>query len=206
MTSSPSRLSSDHGVLVVDASVMINLLGTGRCADVLRIVSRKVLIDELAWQEVTSDPFSKDSGQKAMQSLVESALVEQVRLSDSAFERFLSLTGATPPDDLGDGEAATIAQALDLRAVPIIDERKATRIALSIEPSRPVLHTIDILGCSEVADALTERELGDLIYCALVYARMRVAAPCREWVSALIGPERVKDCPSLGFVKGSGGR
>jgi predicted nucleic acid-binding protein len=206
MTSSPSGLSSGHEVLVVDASVMINLLGTGKPADLLRILSRKILMDEFALKEVTSDPFSKTSGQKAMQTLLESALIDQVRLSNSAFGIFLNLTAATPPDDLGDGEAATIAQALDVGAIPVIDERKATRIVLSMEPKRPVLNTIDIFGCSEVANALPERELGDLIYYALLHARMRVPVTCRDWVSAMIGPERVRDCPSLGFVKGYGGR
>ena len=48
MISNPSRLSDDQEVLVIDASVAINLLGTGRPAEVFRMLNRKVLIDERA--------------------------------------------------------------------------------------------------------------------------------------------------------------
>ena len=206
MISNPSRLNSDHDVLVIDASVAINVLGTGRPAALLRMLNRKVLIDELALEEVTSDPFSKLPGREAMEALIRPGLISSVRLSALAFEVFLELTGATPPDDLGDGEAATIAQSFDIGAVPVIDERKATRISLSLRPKHPILHTIDILACSAVTTALTRQELGDLIHAALSHARMRVPMPCRDWVCAVIGPERARSCPSLGSVKGFGPR
>jgi hypothetical protein len=117
---------------------------------------------------------------------------------------FLELAGANPPDDLGDGEAAMIAQSFDIGAVPVIDERKATRISLSLRPKHPILHTIDILACSEVTAALSRQELGDIVYAALFHARMRVPIPCRDWVGALVGPERARGCPSLGPVKAFG--
>lgn len=206
MISNPSRLTNDHGVLVIDASVAINLLGTGRPADVLRMLNRKVLIDELALEEVTSDPFSKAPGREAMGALIRSDLISSVPLSAPAFDMFLELTGAAPPDDLGDGEAATIAQSFDIGAVPVIDERKATRVSLSLRPGHPILHTIDILACSGVTTVLSQQELGDLVHAALFHARMRVPMPCRDWVSDVIGPERTRTCPSLGPVKGFGFR
>src|ERR1035438_9110961 len=75
MISNPSRLNSDHHVLVIDASVAINLLGTGRPADLLRMLNRRVLIDELALKEVTSDPFSKLPGREAIEALIRSGLI-----------------------------------------------------------------------------------------------------------------------------------
>ncbi len=202
MISNPSRLSSAHHVLVIDASVAINILGTGRPADILRMLDRRVLIDELAVEEVTSDPFTKLSGREAVEALARAGLISSVRLSTLAYEVFLNLTGAPPPDDLGDGEAATIAHSFDIGAVPVIDERKATRISLSLRPEHPILHSIDVLACSAVENALSRRELGDLIFAALSNARMRVPVPCRDWVFALIGPERASLCPSLGSVRG----
>jgi predicted nucleic acid-binding protein len=204
MISNPSRLNSDHSVLVIDASVAINLLGTGRPADILRLLSRKVLIDELALEEVTTDPFSQLPGREAIDALILSGLISSVQLSALAFDMFVELTGASPPDDLGDGEAATIAQSFDIGAVPVIDERKATRISLSLRPKHPILHTIDILACSAITSALSPQDQGDLIYAALFHARMRVPVPCRDWVCSLIGPERAKSCPSLGSIKGFG--
>jgi Predicted nucleic acid-binding protein, contains PIN domain len=206
MISSPSRLNSDHRVLVIDASVAINLLGTGNPADLLRMLQRKVLIDEVALNEVTSDPYTKCSGRDAMETLARTGLIFPARLSDLAFETFLELTGATPPDDLGDGEAATLSQAFDIGAVPVIDERKATRIAVLRRPKHPILHTIDLLGCSTIAAALSKRELGDVIYAALTHARMRVPIECRDWVCNMIGLERAKSCPSLGSLKSFGQR
>jgi predicted nucleic acid-binding protein len=206
MISNPSRLNSDHNVLVIDASVAINLLGTGRPADLLRMLNRRVLIDEFAREEVSIDPFSKLPGRQAIEALIQSGLISSVRLSALAYEMFLELTGATPPDDLGDGEAATIAQSFDISAVPVIDERKATRISLSLRPGHPILHTIDLLACSEVTAALSRQEHGDLIHAALFHARMRVPISCRDWVCAVVGPERARSCPSLGPIKGSGAR
>jgi len=179
-------------VLVINASVAINLLGSGRPADLLRMVNRRVLIDEMALKELISDPFHKLSGREAIGALVDSGLIFPVRLSAAAFEVFLDLTGATSPDDLGDGEAATIAQSFDLGAVPVIDERKATRISLQLRPEHPILHTIDILACSEVTEALSLHELADLLFAALFHARMRVPIACQDWVCAVIGPERAR--------------
>jgi hypothetical protein len=200
MILSPSRLSSKHKVLVIDASVAINLLGTGRAADILRILGRQVLVDEMALKEVARDPFSKLPGREAMGALQSACVISTVRLSASAFDMFLELVGATPPDDLGDGEAATIAQSFDIGGVPVIDERKATRISVSLRPEHPILHTIDILACSEITTALSIRELGDLVYAALSHARMRVPIACRDWVCDVIGTERARNGPSLGAV------
>jgi predicted nucleic acid-binding protein len=204
MISNPSRLSDDQEVLVIDASVAINLLGTGRPAEVFRMLNRKVLIDERALEEVTIDPFTKLPGRGSMETLVGLGVISPIRLSAPAFEVFLDLTGASPPDDLGDGEAATIAQAFDLGAVPVIDERKATRIFLSLRPKHPILHTIDILTYSALADAFSRQELDVLIYAALRHARMRVPISCRDWVCDAVGTERAKNCPRLGSVKGFG--
>lgn len=201
MKSNPSRLTSAHEVLVIDASVAINLLGTGRAADLLRLVHQRVLMDEFAIAEVTSDPFSKRPGSESMQLLISSGLLSSVQLSDQAFAEFLELTGATPPDDLGDGEAATIAQSFDLGAVPVIDERKATRIALSRRPNHPLLNTIDILACPTLVKAFSRHELGEIFYSALFHARMRVPLEYRQWMHTLIGPERSKRCPNLGPFK-----
>ena len=204
MISNPSRLSNDQDVLVIDTSVAINLLGTGKPAEIFRLLNRKVLIDERALEEVTIDPFNKLHGRESMEALMNLGVISPIQLSAPAFEMFLDLTGANPPDDLGDGEAATIAQAFDIGAVPVIDERKATRISLSLRPKHPVLHTIDILACSAVADGFSRQEIGDLIYAARRHVRMRVPVSCRDWVCDAIGTERVKDCPSLGSVKGFG--
>jgi len=71
-----------------------------------------------------------------------SGLISLVQLSASGFEVFLELTGAILPDDLGDGEAATTAQSFDIGAIPVVDERKATRIALQYLSSQSAQFSI----------------------------------------------------------------
>jgi len=197
MISSPSRLNDDHQILILDASVAINLLATARPADVLRLLGRKVIVDELALQEVIQDPSSKRSGRLAFDELRDDGLVNYGRLSDAGYATFLELTGASPPDDLDDGEAATIAHAIDIMAVPVIDERKAIRISRVRNPGMVVLHTLDLLACPEVIAGLPNIEIGDLVYNTLQSARMRVQELFYQWVVTTLGSDHAANCPSL---------
>jgi len=191
-----SNLRDHHSVLVLDASVVLNLLGTGQAARLLQALGRKIVMDEHAIKEIIYDPFNGAPGEPAIAALATAGLIKRHRLTTLAYELFLELTGAEPPDDLGDGEAATIATAEHAHAIPVIDERKARRIVLARTPDATVLHTIDLLACPAVVNAFAS-ELGDIVYGALRHARMRVPQDCRTWVMNLIGLERAKECPSL---------
>ena len=57
----PSKLHSDHKKLILDASVLINILGTGLSDVILQALNRIVMVDEIALREVTIDPFSGKS-------------------------------------------------------------------------------------------------------------------------------------------------
>lgn len=199
MHQSPSRLSADHEYLVIDASVAINLLGTGRAADLLRVLQRGIVLTENALREVVRDPFTGGSGRESVLTLVRSGVISLARLSAAAFEHvFLELTAASHPDDLGDGEAATIAHAFDIGAVPVIEERKATRIALSKNPQSPILNTIDILSCPAAIAEFSRSEIGAMVFGALRNARMRVPQNCRKWVCDVVGREQIAMCASVG--------
>lgn len=196
MVTNPSNLRDHHAVLVLDASVALNLLGTGQAARVLQVLGRKVVMDEHAIKEIIYDPSSGAPSEHAIATLATAGLIKRHRLTTDAYELFLELTGATPPDDLGDGEAATIATATHAHAIPVIDERKARRIIATRTTGAAVLHTIDLFSCPAVVNAFA-RELGDIVYGALRHARMRVPDDCRKWVLSVVGLERAKECPSL---------
>jgi predicted nucleic acid-binding protein len=153
-------------------------------------------MDELAIKEIIFDPSNGASGEHAIAALAAADLIKRHRLTTDAYELFLELTGAIPPDDLGDGEAATIAAATYAHAIPVIDERKARRIVSTRTPGTAVLHTIDLLACPAVVTAFAH-QLGDIVYGALRHARMRVPDDCRTWVLSVVGLERAKECPSL---------
>jgi len=200
MTSGPSRLFDDMRLLAVDASVAINLLGTGRAADILRLIGRRFVIEDSARAEVQRNPSNGQPGSQSLGALSQSGLLTYVRLRDSAHASFLALTGAEPPDDLDDGEAATIALAVDTGAVALLDDRKAIRVAQQRHSGLVILQTLDLLSCDALVAAVTSAELADIVYAALQNARMRVPLPFRKWTVGIIGNERAAKCPSLGAV------
>jgi predicted nucleic acid-binding protein len=200
MDSVPSRLNSQHTTLVLDASVLINLLGTANPAILLRALNRAALVDEIALHEIRVNPMDGRPAKATLDELRVEGLLKPIRLGAEAYRIFVELTGATPPNDLDDGEAATIAQAIECQAAAVIDERKATRIVRTSFPETPVLSSMDLFGCSEVINTVGGDNLANLIYGALSSARMRVPPEFRKWVVSLVGDVRLADCPSFGCL------
>ncbi len=202
MDLTPSKLSRAHTRLVIDASVLINILGTGCPVDVLECLCRVFSIDEIALREVDIDPSTRGSSEDILATLQRKGLLEVIRMGDEAYDRFLGFTAAQPPDDLDDGEAATLAHAACGQYVAVIDERKATRIANLHIPEIPVLNSIDLLAAPELLNQLGKDKVSDVIYRALRDARMRVPPRVRRWIADLLGNIRAQECPSLGICSG----
>lgn len=165
---------------------------------VLSALDRTIIMDEHAMREVIYDPTTGASGTQALAALTTAGLITQSRLNTQAYEVFLELTGASPPSDLDDGEAATIATALQAHAVAVIDERKARRVIAAQQRSLALLHTIDLLSADPVTEALTQQDLAEAVYSALRNARMRVPDECLAWVVSVVGDARIRTCPSIG--------
>ena len=117
----------------------------------------------------------------------------ELRLSEG---RFLELTGAEPPDDLDDGEAAALAVGETLSLPVALDEAKGRRVARERLPDVRLLSSAEIFAMPEVAVALGA-QLVEAMFSALVNARMRVLPDHEEWVRGLLGEARVAQCPSL---------
>lgn len=201
ISSSPAQ-ANGHPVFVMDASVAINLLGSGRPADLLHAFDRHVVIEEKAYNEVLRNSFDGGSGKEGLDALASAGLLHLERLSSEGYELFLELTGAEPPVDLGDGEAATIAHSIVMEGIPLLDERKGSRIAR--ERGLHVMSTVDFLRSDQILEAMSKSELADTIYAALKNARMRVPCGHRQWVVDAIGPDRAALCSSLGSLIPSG--
>jgi len=195
----PSRLNGDHKKLILDASVLINLLGTGLSDVLLKGLDRVIVVDEIALREVTIDPFNRRDPTEVLDRLCENGLIEVVRMSSETYDLFMDLTGGDPPDDLDDGEAATLAQAALGDFVAVIDEKKATRIAGVHFPNVTVLNSLDLLTSSELLLLNGRDGIANMVYLALRNARMRVAPSERQWIFSLLGGDRAGECPSLGF-------
>jgi len=194
----PSRLDDADVILVLDASVVINFLGTGNAAPLIRALGRKCMVERIAWREITRDPLTGKTATEPLNKLVSAGLLERQEMDPNATEVFLDLALAQPPDGLGDGEAATLALAAANGASAVIDDKKALRIAAARLPSLRVLSTLDLLSCASVTSAVRRSTLADAVFSALTHARMRVPMEFRKWVVGLIGEDRARKCPSLG--------
>lgn len=193
-----SRLDEADVILALDASVVINLLGTGMAAQIIGASRRKCVVERNAWREVTRDPLTGRSAAEPLGVLADVGLLERQEMDDDGTAVFLDLALAQPPEGLGDGEAATLAHAVTSGASAVIDERKATRIGAVEFPELRLLSTLDLLSAGSVAAALGGAALADAVFSALIHARMGVPSRFRKWVVDLIGTDRAARSPSLG--------
>lgn len=181
--------------LVLDTSVILNLLGSGRADRILGALRGRRVVLAVTSREILRHPLAPDATCDPLQPLVAAGLVEQPRLPDHALRRFLELTGADPPDDLDDGEAAALAAGEAFELAVALDEAKGRRVARARLPSVPLLSSGALFADPDVGAALGS-ELADAIFSALVHARMRVLPEQDAWVRRLLGT-RAAQCPSL---------
>ncbi len=192
----PSRLPESPATLVLDASAVLNLLGTGRAADVLRLVGRETVIVEEAVREVERNPLDGSAGSAAIDALVCAGLLHIRPLLPSGYEVFANLVAAPSPDGLDDGEAATVAYAVDVGGIPLLDEKKATRIATTLPVPAP-LCTLDLLSHTSVEGGWGVEALATAVYSALQHARMRIPVRFRPWIIGLVGVARLRECTTV---------
>jgi len=192
-----SKLDDNPNPLVLDASVLINLIAMDAVAELLRALPGRAIVEEITLLEVLHDPRDGSSARAILDDLFRRGLLQEERMGDSALKTFLSLTGAQPPNDLADGEAATLAHALQHDGAAITDDKKASRIAHTLFPHLKVYCTLDILSSAPAIAALTSDEISLAVYQALIYARMRVPLRFDAWVRQCLGHDRVAQCVSL---------
>lgn len=129
--------------------------------------------------------------------MISAGLVEIVSLSEAAASIFEGLVIGPAAETLDDGEAATLAYAVAAEAVPIIDERKASRICDEKFPSVRLGCTGDLFAHPAVVGKLGREKLSQAVLNALQTARMQVQPHFVAWVLELIGKEQAAYCPSL---------
>ena len=119
---------------------------------------------------------------------------EAKQLFDKTFENLIM---GNASETLDDGEAATIAYAVEHGAIALLDERKANRICATRFPELGIGCTVDVLAHAAVMGALGGEQLGDAVFDALYHGRMRVLPHHTEWVIDTIGTDRAAQCTSL---------
>lgn len=188
------RLNSLTQTIVLDSSVVINLLACGDAARFLERLDCKVVLPRQVVNEVRREPMQHPDSANSFPSLLQTGLLQLYELEDEHYLKFLDLVGAAAPDSLGDGEAATIAAAEHLQCVALIDERKATRIARSRRDRTLTACSIDLYAYCLGAAKYSKEEVASLVFNSMQHARMRIPQERKSWVLDLIGEERALQC------------
>jgi len=194
---SPAFLTDPDIPLVADTSTVINLIATGCAPAIIGAVPNRILAVDVIPGELDTGRERGRLHADGLQELVAGGHIEIVALGDTGWQHFETLVAGHAPETLDDGEAATIAYAVECGAVAIIDEKKGTRICASRFPGLGVISTVDVLLHPAVRLKLGDRAFADAVFAALRDARMAVFPHHHDEVLRLIGPERAAQCLSL---------
>ena len=183
--------------IIADTSVVINLNASGSASAVLQALPNLMILTDTVLAELRTDKRTGRDDAKLLRSLIHADLASVAALSDLEKDYFAALVAGPAAETLDDGEAATIACALEINAAAIIDDRKAVALCARKYPDLVVASTIDLFAHDAVVAALGRGRLAGAVYAALQEARMRVPSHHEGWVVGLIGEERAKVCLSL---------
>ena len=191
-----SCLDDRTAPVVADTSVVINLNATGCAETILRALPNRCVVVEQVSLELQVGRRTGRPDADALAVLIQENLIEHTQLGEVGMLHFADLVTGSAAETLDDGEAATIACAIERRAVPLVDERKANRICTERFPGLGIGCTVDVLAQRHVQAALGGG-LADAVFSALDRGRMRVPDHHGQWVLNLVGQERAAGCRSL---------
>ena len=155
-----SCLDERPAPVVLDTSVVINLNATGYADAILRALPNRCVVVEQVSLELQVGRRTGRGDADALAVLIEQKLVEHAQLRDTGMLHFASLVSGSAAETLDDGEAGTIAYALERGAVALVDERKAIRICAERFPNLAVGCTADVLAQRHVQTAFRNRLVG----------------------------------------------
>lgn len=182
--------------VVADTSVLINLDASGHAGAIIQATSGVLLTTKNALEELLEGERRGYSTASELRALQSDGVVKVVELGDAEEDIYRTLIEGPAAHTLGDGEAATIAYAVQNEAVALIDERKAKRICSERFNGIQVTTTTDVMLHSNVVQALGSSHV-EAVHAALKYARMHVPLERVRDVVHLLGDDRSLECPSL---------
>lgn len=192
-----SCLINQRAALVLDASVVINLLATGHANTILQALAVPLYVTDNVVREIEQGAVNGRPEPALLAELISDKVLIIEELAGAALEVFFGMVSGHTVSSLGDGEAATLALAYRNDLSAAIDEKKATRIAAERFETLRLVTTVDILAAPPVQQSLGKKALANATLQALRHARMQVREHQFDWVAQLIGQENVRTCPSL---------
>ena len=193
----PSSLTDPAALLVADASAVINLNASGCATEIISALPNRLIVVNVVSAELETGRGRGRRDADLLDRLVKAGFVQIVKLGGHGEQHFEQLVVGTAATTLDDGEAATIAYAVEHGGIAIIDERKANRICAERYPALRLACTTDIFMHADVERAIAREILAQGVVNALQLARMRVLPHHVSWVIDLIGPEQAALCTSL---------
>ncbi len=191
------RAATPSVPVVTDASVIINLNATASATAIIGAFPNPFLVTASVRREL---PMGESRGHRCgerLEALIGQGLLELAEPGPGDDQVIRSLVEGGFEGTLDDGEAATIACAVRLDGLALIDERKARRICAARFPDLLLASTVEMLLHPLVAERLGESGQSDAIFLALRDARMQVPRHRLKEVIERIGADRTAECPSL---------
>jgi predicted nucleic acid-binding protein len=192
-----TSLTDPNAILVADTSTVINLNASASSREILRAVPNRLVVAESVLVELEDGKRRGRLDADQLKELINDGFVEIIPMGDIGARYFEELVIGPATETLDDGEAATIAVALEYQGIALIDERKAHRICSGRYPTLRTACTIDIFAHPEVLRVLGEQKLASSVLSTLMLARMNVPPHYVDWVVKLVGPDKAAYCSSL---------
>ena len=193
----PTSLTDPTLTVFADASAVISITASARASTICSAIPNRFVVSDVVVSDLDSGRSKGRTNAEQLHELINSSLVEVATMGDEAESYFERLVSGSARNTLDDGEAATIACALETGGIPLVDERKARRICNQRYPKLSYGCTVDIFAHTEVKRALGVADLALAMLAALKESRMRVLPHHLDWVINLIGPENAAECTSL---------
>jgi len=208
-----SCLTEEDSALVLDSSVVINLLATGRASSIMQALSMPIVVTDNVVREIEQGAVRERPEVDLLREMIGDQTLRVAEVDGPALQIFFDLVSGSASESLGDGEAATLAFAYSNGCSAAIDEKKATKLSVDRFISLRLVTTIDILAHDAVQSTLGRTALAEAAFRALRLARMQVREHQFDWVHDLIGAENVAASTSLrrlanrrkGLVRGHSG-
>lgn len=161
------------GATILDASVLINLLGCGQCLGVLEGLGEKCLMEERTLKEVCRHPIPGCDHIAEVRALLSSGTLEEVRMTEEEYETYLMFVSGPVGARLDDGESAALAISGRGSSI-VLDERKARRRAAVDAKNVAVISTLRLMLTSGYRQAWSIQKVHDLVSAARQNSRMGV--------------------------------
>jgi predicted nucleic acid-binding protein len=172
-------------MFVLDSSAVLNLLGTAAAPQLLRGLACQCLVEERVVAELKYHPIPGYDIITELDQLTAEGLLTSMRMSDAAYEVFLTVAGASGVAGLGVGESAAIAVAQEVRATVVLDDRKARQQVGARFPALQVSSSTRLLLQSAVGCAMADGDLRAVFVSAQTNACMGILREERSLVTHL---------------------